>query len=87
MIKLVIAEKPSVAKAIAKVIGASKQEDGYITGGGFAVSWCFGHLAELAQPESYNKSYAKWIHPYSPMPFNTASAKIKESSLIPYPDL
>lgn len=60
MIKLVIAEKPSVAKAIAKVIGASKQEDGYITGGGFAVSWCFGHLAELAQPESYNESYAKW---------------------------
>ena len=60
MIRLVIAEKPSVAKAIAKVIGANKQEDGYITGGGFAVSWCFGHLAELAQPESYNESYAKW---------------------------
>ena len=60
MIRLVIAEKPSVAKAIAKVIGSSKQEDGYITGGGFAVSWCFGHLAELAQPESYNESYAKW---------------------------
>ena len=60
MIRLVVAEKPSVAKAIAKVIGASKYEDGYITGGGFAVSWCFGHLAELAQPESYNESYAKW---------------------------
>lgn len=60
MIRLVIAEKPSVAKAIAKVIGASNYEDGYITGGGFAVSWCFGHLAELAQPESYNESYAKW---------------------------
>ncbi|MBO4898541.1 MAG: DNA topoisomerase 3 [Clostridia bacterium] len=69
MIKLVIAEKPSVAKAIAKVIGANKQEDGYITGGGFAVSWCFGHLAELAQPESYNESYAKWKYedlPISP---------------------
>ena len=60
MIRLVISEKPSVAKAIAKVIGAGKYEDGYITGGGFAVSWCFGHLAELAQPESYNESYAKW---------------------------
>ena len=69
MIRLVIAEKPSVAKAIAKVIGANKQEDGYITGGGFAVSWCFGHLAELAQPESYNESYAKWTYedlPISP---------------------
>lgn len=69
MIRLVVAEKPSVAKAIAKVIGASKYEDGYITGGGFAVSWCFGHLAELAQPESYNESYAKWTYedlPISP---------------------
>ena len=60
MIKLVIAEKPSVAKAIAKVIGANKQEDGYITGGGFAVSWCLGHLAELASAESYNENYSKW---------------------------
>lgn len=58
--KLVIAEKPSVAKTIAKVIGASKHNDGYLSGGGYAVSWCFGHLAELAQAESYNESYSKW---------------------------
>lgn len=60
--KLVIAEKPSVAKTIAKVIGASKHNDGYLSGDGYAVSWCFGHLAELAQAESYNESYGKWKH-------------------------
>mgnify|MGYP000811631304 CR=1 FL=1 len=58
--KLVIAEKPSVAKTIAVVIGAGKQNDGYLSGNGYAVAWCFGHLAELAQPESYNERYAKW---------------------------
>lgn len=58
--KLVIAEKPSVAKTIAVVIGAGKQNDGYLSGNGYAVAWCFGHLAEFAQPESYNERYAKW---------------------------
>ena len=55
--KLVIAEKPSVAKTIANVIGAANHNDGYLSGNGYAVSWCFGHLAELAQAESYNESY------------------------------
>ena len=64
--KLVIAEKPSVAKTIAKVIGATKHNDGYLSGDGYAVSWCFGHLAELAQAESYNESYGKWK--YSDLP-------------------
>ena len=58
--RLVIAEKPSVAKALSKVIGASKYNEGYISGGGYAVSWCFGHLAELANAESYDPKYAKW---------------------------
>ena len=58
--KLVISEKPSVAKTIAVVIGAGKQNDGYLSGNGYAVAWCFGHLAEFAQPESYNERYAKW---------------------------
>ena len=47
--KLVIAEKPSVAMAIANVIGAKNRHDGYMEGCGFIVSWCFGHLAELAE--------------------------------------
>ena len=48
--KLVLAEKPSVAQSIAKVLGAAKREDGYLEGNGYVVSWCVGHLVELAQP-------------------------------------
>ena len=58
--RLVIAEKPSVAKTVANVIGATKHNDGYLSGNGYAVSWCFGHLAELAQAETYNERYGKW---------------------------
>lgn len=58
--KLVIAEKPSVARSIAKVVSAVKQCDGYLSGGGYAVSHCFGHLAELAQAETYDERYGKW---------------------------
>ena len=58
--KLVIAEKPSVAQAIAKVLGAYKREDGYCEGSGYLVSWCVGHLVELAQPHDYDEKYAKW---------------------------
>ena len=58
--KLVIAEKPSVALSIAKVIGADKREDGYLEGNGYIVSWCVGHLVELASPESYDEKYEKW---------------------------
>jgi len=58
--KLVITEKPSVAQTVAKVIGAYKREDGYIEGSGYIVSWCVGHLVELAQPQDYNEKYEKW---------------------------
>ena len=64
--KLVIAEKPSVAQSIAKVIGADKREDGYLEGNGYLVSWCVGHLVELAPPESYDEKYEKWR--YSDLP-------------------
>ena len=58
--KLVIAEKPSVAISIAKVIGATKKKDGYYEGNGYRVSWCVGHLIQIANPESYDEKYAKW---------------------------
>ena len=45
--KLVIAEKPSVAMSLSKVIGATKRQDGYLEGNGYLVSWCVGHLVEL----------------------------------------
>ena len=58
--KLVIAEKPSVAQSIAKVIGATEKKDGYLQGGDFLVSWCVGHLIELAEPQDYDEKYEKW---------------------------
>ena len=58
--KLVLAEKPSVAQSIAKVLGATKRGNGYLEGNGYIVSWCIGHLVELAQPESYDERYSKW---------------------------
>ena len=60
--KLVLAEKPSVAQSIAKVLGAAKREDGYLEGNGYVVSWCVGHLVELAQPEAYDAKYSKWAY-------------------------
>ena len=56
-LKLVIAEKPSVAQSLAKVIGANQKKDGYLEGNGYIVSWCVGHLIELANPEHYDEKY------------------------------
>ena len=58
--KLVIAEKPSVAQSLAAVIGAAARKDGYLEGNGWRVSWCVGHLARLADADAYNPDYAKW---------------------------
>ena len=58
--KLVIAEKPSVAQSLAAVIGATTRKDGYLEGNGWLVSWCLGHLAGLADAATYNPDYAKW---------------------------
>lgn len=54
--KLVLAEKPSVAMSLSKVIGANQRGDGYMEGNGYLVSWCVGHLVELSQPEAYDES-------------------------------
>lgn len=58
--KLVIAEKPSVAISITKVIGANKKKDGYYEGNGYRVYWCVGHLIQMANPDAYDEKYAKW---------------------------
>ena len=57
---LVICEKPSVAMSIAKVIGATGRQDGYYEGGGYIVSWCVGHLIQMASPSAYDEKYGKW---------------------------
>lgn len=70
--RLVIAEKPSVAQSIAKVIGADKRQDGYFEGNGYLVSWCVGHLVELCEPQDYDPKYEKWRKedlPIFPEPF------------------
>ena len=58
--RLVVAEKPSVAKSLATVLGAANRRDGYLEGNGWLVSWCLGHLAGLADAATYNPDYAKW---------------------------
>ena len=65
--ELVIAEKPSVAQSIAAVLGATQRKDGYLEGNDYLVSWCVGHLVELAQPESYEETWKKWSYDSLPI--------------------
>ena len=58
--KLIITEKPSVGQSYARVLGATKRCDGYLEGNGYVVSWCIGHLVELAEPQFYDERYEKW---------------------------
>ena len=58
--KLIVTEKPSVAMAYAKVLGAHGRQDGYLEGSGYLISWCVGHLVELAPPSAYGERYVKW---------------------------
>ena len=58
--KMIVTEKPSVAAVLAKVVGADTKENGFFSGNGYLVSWCLGHLVELAAPDAYNPDYSKW---------------------------
>ena len=60
--KLVLAEKPSVAQSITKVLGANERCDGYLERNGYVVRWCGGYLVELFEPEGYNERYSKWCY-------------------------
>lgn len=82
--KLVIAEKPSAAQAIAKVLGAAIRKDGCLVGSGYIVSWCVGHLVELAQADAYNEKYAQWTYedlPIVPEHWQYAVPKYKAKQL------
>ena len=57
---LVIAEKPSVAQTIAAALGVKEKKDGFIEGGGYLISWCVGHLVQLAEAAAYGEQYKKW---------------------------
>ena len=70
--KLIIAEKPSVAQTIAAALGAKKKQDGYIEGNGYLISWCVGHLVQLADAAAYGEQYKKWSYdslPILPQPW------------------
>ena len=70
--QLVIAEKPSVARSIAAVIGAAEKQTGYWQGGGYLVSWCIGHLVSFAEAGQYDEKYCKWKYedlPILPQPW------------------
>lgn len=69
--KLVVTEKPSVARAYADALGVKNAQDGYIEGNGYIISWCVGHLIELAQPDAYDPALKKWSYNSLPiMPGN-----------------
>ena len=76
--KLVIAEKPSVANSIADVLGANDREDGYREGNGYIVSWCVGHLVELVTPDYYDEKYAKWNYESLPIIPDEFSYQVKD---------
>lgn len=70
--RLVIAEKPSVAAALAAALGVKNKKDGYMEGGGYLISWCVGHLVELAEAAAYGEQYKKWSYdslPILPQPW------------------
>ena len=66
MKQLILCEKPSVAASIATVLNAKKRESGFLSGDDYLVSWCFGHLVELASPDAYDEKYAR--RRYSDLP-------------------
>src|ERR1700675_2230910 len=63
----VLAEKPSVARDIAKVLGATTRGDGYLHGNGYVVTWAIGHLAALAQPHEIRPEWKSWRRDLLPM--------------------
>ena len=66
-ITLVIAEKPSVAQTIAAALGVKNKKDGYMEGGGYLISWCVGHLVQLAEAAAYGEQYKKWSYDSLPV--------------------
>ncbi len=81
--RLVIAEKPSVAASIAAALGVKEKKDGYIEGGGYLISWCVGHLVELAEAAAYGEQFKKWSYETLPIlpeewQYNVAADKGKQ---------
>ena len=82
--QLVVTEKPSVAQAIARVIGADGRKDGYMEGNNYIVSWCVGHLVELAQPDAYSDAWKKWNYESLPMIPEKWQTEVKSDTAAQY---
>jgi DNA topoisomerase-3 len=81
--KVIIAEKPSVARSIAAIVGATSKQDGYLEGNGYAVTWAFGHLVELAMPEAYGfAGFKRENLPILPKEFILTPRQIKEGKCL-----
>ena len=80
---LIIAEKPSVAATIAAALGAKEKRDGYIAGSGYLVSWCVGHLVQLAEAAAYGEQYKKWSYDSLAFPFPILWYSIKTARTPP----
>ncbi|MDR3278049.1 MAG: DNA topoisomerase III, partial [Oscillospiraceae bacterium] len=84
MHNLIIAEKPSAAASISAVLGCSDRKDGFFIGGGWIVSWCYGHLVELAAPGAYGEAYKRWNRaalPILPETWKYAASKGRKKQL------
>ena len=80
--KVILAEKPSVAREIAGFVGARSRRDSYLEGGGYQVTWAYGHLVELKEPEDYDPALKRWsleTLPFVPEPFELKLVKDKRS--------
>ena len=80
MSKLIITEKPSVAANIAAALGITDRKNGYLEGNGYMISWCVGHLVELAQPDAYGEQYKKWTYESLPIMPEKWSYVLKEGT-------
>ena len=76
--KTIIAEKPSVAREIARIVGATKRKEGYFEGGDYAVTWAFGHLVQLAMPDGYGiRGFVRDNLPVIPETFTLIPRQVK----------
>lgn len=85
--QLVITEKPSVAKMIAEVMGAKQKRNGYFEGEEYLVSWCFGHLIVLAEPEQYGEQWKRWSYESLPIQPDPWQYKVREDTKEQYEKL
>ena len=85
--RLIVTEKPSVAASLSAVLGAKKRGDGFLEGEGWLISWCFGHLVELAPVEAYGEQYKRWSYDALPIlpdvwKYTTSEGKGKQLSVL-----